>query len=515
MLVAALLLIVALVAQHFDAYLRRTLEAKINQRLQGYTVSLGGAHLNPFGLSLTLRDAVIRQQAHPEPPVAAIPSLQASVEWKELLRLHLVANAVFDRPSVHIDLRQLQEENRDQVDVEDRGWQDALQSIYPLKFNLIQVKEGSIVYVDQDPKRPFEVTHWNLSAENIRNIRSAPDVYPSPVRTEGVLFGSGHAVLEGHADFLSKPYPGIHALYQLEKVPLERLGVFSSRANLDLDGGALDSNGEFEYGPKHREAHIVDLTIHELRLDYIHTAATAAAEKERAAEAAEVAKDDTPAMLVRIDQVRLADSNLGLVDRSADHPYRVFVSGTDLTVTNLSNGFREGPAKARLTGKFMGSGTAHASATFREDNNGPDFDLNVSVEGASLPSMNDLLRAYGKLDVAQGTFSIYSEVKVKNHRITGYVKPLIKNVKVYDPKQDKKKPVLKKLYEKVVGGLSHLLKNKPRKEVATVVDLSGSLDDPNTSYWEVAVRLVSNAFIKAILPGFDREFEAARQGGSG
>jgi hypothetical protein len=163
----------------------------------------------------------------------------------------------------------------------------------------------------------------------------------------------------------------------------------------------------------------------------------------------------------------------------------------------------------------MGSGTAHASATFREDNKGPDFDLNVSVEGASLPSMNDLLRAYGKLDVAQGTFSIYSEVKVKNHRITGYVKPLIKNVKVYDPKQDKKKPVLKKLYEKVVGGLSHLLKNKPRKEVATVVDLSGSLDDPNTSYWEVAVRLVSNAFIKAILPGFDREFEAARQGGSG
>jgi len=511
-LAAALLLLVAIVAQHFDEYLRRTIESKVNQRLHGYTVTLQGAHLNPFGLALTLRGAVIRQQAHPSPPVADISQVKASVQWKEILRLHLVANVVIDRPRIHVNLKQLQEEDRDSVDVEDRGWQDAFQSIYPLKFNQVQVRDGQLVYLDEDPKRPLELSRVNLIAENIRNTRDDKVLYPSPVRAEGVLFGTGRAVVKGHADFLSEPYPGVHVLYQLSRVPLERLDVLSSRANLDVDGGVLASKGEVEYSPKHREAHVTDLDVDDLRLDYIHTAATASAEKERAEAASRVATDDQPVMIVRLDRVHVTDSNFGLVNRDADHPYRVYVSGTDLMVTNLSSGFREGAAKARLTGKFMGSGATRANATFREPSSGPNFDFNIAIEGASLPAMNDLLRSYGKLDVNKGTFSVYSEIKIKDQRIVGYVKPLIKDVDVYSSKQDKKKPVLKKIYEKIVGGLSHVLENKPRDEVATVVDISGPVEDPDASIWETVVRLVSNAFVKAILPGFDREFEAAQRG---
>lgn len=511
-LAASLLLLIALVAQNFDEYLRRTLETKVNQRLHGYTVTLQHAHLNPFGLALTLGGVVIRQQAHPNPPVAEIQQVTASVQWREILRFKLVANVVIDRPRIHINLPQLREEDRDEVEMEDRGWQDAFQSIYPLKFNQVQIVDGGLVYVDEDPERPLQLSQVNLIAENIRNTRDDELIYPSPVRATGTLFGKGRGAIEGHADFLSEPYPGAHVLYRLENVPLDRLGMFSSRANLELEGGILRSRGEVEYSPRHREAHIADVTIGDLRLDYVHTAATKSAEKERAGEVSRVANDDTPPMLLRIDRFQLDDSTLGLVNRAADRPYRVYVNQADLVVTQISSGFQDGPASIKLTGKFMGSGTARASATFREESNGPDFDLDVAVENASLPSLNNLLRAYGKLDVAKGTFSLYSEVKVKNGRIDGYVKPLISDVDVYDKEQDKKKPVLKKIYEKVVGGLSHVLENRPRDEVATVADISGPIEDPKTGTWEIIVRLVSNAFVKAILPGFDREIEAARKG---
>lgn len=511
-LAASLLLLIALVAQNFDEYLRRTLETKVNQRLHGYTVTLQHAHLNPFGLALTLGGAVIRQQAHPNPPVAEIQQVTASVQWREILRFKLVANVVIDRPRIHINLPQLREEDRDEVEMEDRGWQDAFQSIYPLKFNQVQIVDGGLVYVDEDPERPLQLSQVNLIAENIRNTRDDELIYPSPVRATGTLFGKGRGAIEGHADFLSEPYPGAHVLYRLENVPLDRLGMFSSRANLELDGGTLRSRGEVEYSPRHREAHIADITVGDLRLDYVHTAATSSAEKERASEVSQAATDDTPPMLLRIDRFQLDDSTLGLVNRAADQPYRVYVNQADLVVTQISSGFQDGPASIKLTGKFMGSGTARASATFREERNGPDFDLDMAIENASLPSLNNLLRAYGKLDVAKGTFSLYSEVKVKNGRIDGYVKPLISDVDVYDKEQDKKKPILKKIYEKVVGGLSHVLENRPRDEVATVADISGPIEDPKTGTWEIIVRLVSNAFVKAILPGFDREIEAARKG---
>lgn len=508
-LIAAVLLILVLVAQHFDEYLRRTLEAKINQRLHGYHVTLGHAHLNLFGLGLTLEQAVIRQDANPDPPVAEIPRLTTSVEWREILGGHLVADAVFDGPRVHVNLPQLHQEDRDQVKMQDRGWQQAMESIYPLKFNLVRVRDGDLVYIDTDPKRPLHISHWNVTASNIRNIRSRDRVYPSAIHTDGVVFDQGRAVLDGNADFLAEPYPGIHANYKVENVPLERLRSFGEKANLTLTGGALSSRGEVEYGPRHREARIADVTVRGLRLDYRHTEATAAAEKARGKEVAKVAKDQEPAMPVEIERLRLIDSNLGLVTPVKDRRVRLFVNGADLDVTNISSGFREGPAKARLTGHFMGKGSARAAATFRDASKGPDFDLLVAVDDASLPSINDFLRAYGKFDVAAGTFSVYSEVKVHNGRIDGYLKPLFKEIKVYDPRQDEKKPVLKKLYEKIVGGVSHLLENRPRDQVATVADLSGTVSDPNTSTWEIIVRLVSNAFVKAILPGFEREAKGA------
>jgi hypothetical protein len=503
-LISALLLLGFFIARHFDEYLRRTLETKINQRLTGYSVRLGRAHLSPLGLSLTLERLVIRQEANPQPPVADLPRLKASVEWREILRGHLVADATFERPRIHVNLPQLRKEARDRVEIQDRGWQQAFESIYPLKFNVVQVWNGDIVYIDEDPERPLHISRWNFTASNIRNIRSAERVYPSPIHSDGVIFETGRGVLDGHANFLAEPYPGFKAVYRVEKVPLDRLRPIVDRANMTLRGGVLSSHGDFEYSPRHRDVHIADVTVQALRLDYTHTPGTTPVEKK----VEEASENPRPRVPVRIDRIRLADSRLGLIAQAKDRPFRVYLSNADLDVTNLSSGFRRGPAKAKLTGAFMGSGSTSGYATFRDDRKGPDFDLKVEIENASLPSINDLLQAYGKFDVAKGTFSIYSEVSVRNGRITGYLKPLFKDIDVYSRKQDKKKPALKKIWEKIVGGLSHILENEPREQVATVADLSGSVGDPNTSTWQIIVNLVSNAFVKAILPGFEREYEA-------
>ncbi|HYH44352.1 MAG TPA: DUF748 domain-containing protein [Thermoanaerobaculia bacterium] len=505
LLAASLALLVFFIASHFDEYLRRTLEAKINQRLKGYTVTIGHAHLSPIGLSLTLERLLIRQQGNPQPPVADLPRLTASVEWREILRGHLVADAVFEQPRVHVNLAQLRKEDRDEVEVQDRGWQQALESIYPLKFNMIQVRNGDLVYIDEDPERPLHISRWNFTAANVRNIRSPERVYPSSIHSDGVIFETGRGVLDGHANFLAEPYPAFQAKYRVENVPLERLRPIGSRANLTVRGGALSSHGDFEYGPRHKDVHIADVTIRKLRLDYTHSPATTAADEK----IAEVSEDPTPEVPVRIDRFEVEDGRVGLVSWAKDRRFRVFVDDTDFTVTNISSGFRKGPAKAIVTGKFMGSGALSGHATFRDDREGPDFAITAQIEGASLPSINELLLAYGKFDVVSGTFSVYSEVKVRNGRIDGYVKPLFKDVKVYSRAQDKKKPVLKRLYEKIVGGLSHVLENEPREQVATVADISGTIEDPDTGTWPIIVRLVSNAFVRAILPGFEREYEAA------
>jgi hypothetical protein len=116
-----------------------------------------------------------------------------------------------------------------------------------------------------------------------------------------------------------------------------------------------------------------------------------------------------------------------------------------------------------------------------------------------------LLRARGGFDVNRGELSIYSQIDVGKGRIGGYVKPLFSNVDVYDRKQDAGKGPLRQLYEGLVGGAAVILENRHHEDIATVADVSGPIDDPNSSTIKIVLGLVRNAFFKAILPGLERE----------
>ncbi len=508
-----ILIVLLVVASFFvDEPMRRSMEKRMNASLKGYQVRIPKLHFSLFGGSITLHDLTIRQQQNPEPPIARIPRLKASVQWSELLTLHVVADFLFDKPQIHLNLPQLQAENRDPTPVKDKGWQDALEAIYPFKVNLFRVNDGDVVYIDKDPKNTLHIAHLSFRANNIRNIHSREHVYPSPIHAEAVVFEKGHAVLDGHADFLAKPLPGIHTLYRLEKVPLDNLKPMIARANLELKGGTLSSNGEIEYAANTKLVRVADVTISKLRLDYLHTAATAGAEtarKEQVKQAASKASNRSD-MTLALEKLRLEDCELGYVNKAKSPDYRAYFTDANVTVTNLSNQFVKGPATVTATGKFMGSGPTKAVAHFRAAKSGPDFDLDLAIENTDMTRMNDILRAYGKFDVAAGKFSFYTQLAAKNGYVNGYVKPLFQDMKVYDKQQDKNKPFLKKAYEAVVGGVAKLLENKKREEVATRADISGPIENPKSSVLQIIGKLLENAFIRAILPGFDRQ--AAAQG---
>src|SRR5204862_3014408 len=276
---------------------------------------------------------------------------------------------------------------------------------------------------------------------NIRNIHSKDRTYPSPLHAEAVVLGTGRGVIDGHANFLAEPFPGIHTVVRLEKVPLEHFHSLIARSNLEVKGGLLGMDGEVEYAPKFQFIHLTDLTLSDLKLDYIHTAETAGAETARKQQVAQAAKEQSNRddRVMKLDKLVIDKSEMGLVNKGKPPGYRVFVSDLHLEVTNLSNHFVEGPAKATARGLFMGKGKATASATFRPDASGPDFDMKVAIEDTPLVTMNDLLRSYGKFDVTAGMFSFFSELSVRNNHIDGYVKPLFRDMQVYDKRQDAEK----------------------------------------------------------------------------
>jgi Domain of Unknown Function (DUF748) len=500
--VALVALLASLLA---DEPVRRLLERRMNERLRDYRVEMAELDLRPFALGVAVRDLVVVRGDEPHPPLVHVNGLGASLDLRALLRGAVVLDVTVERPALYIDRVRAQREARDEVPLVDKGWQDAVQAVTPLKINEVRVHDGAATYVEEGAE-PLRLTGIRARASNIRNIHSRDREYPSDFTLDATVFETGALQLRGHADFLAKPLPGVSGEVTLEGVALDHFQPILERHHFAVRGGTLALSGEAELGRTVRRLHLRELLLDGLRGEYVRTPASAAKEPAVARQAARAAREATqdPELRLHADRIELRNAEVGMVNRTAAGPYRVFSSHTTLELENFSNRFGEGTGTARFQGRFMGSGRTDATATFRSERTGPDFDLEVRIVDTPLSALNELLRAYGKFDASSGFFSLYSEVRVEAGRVEGYVKPLFRDVQIHDPAQDQRDGLARKAYESVVGGLAGLFENQ-RDEVATQTDLSGPVEDPKASTFELLVKLVQNAFFEAILPGFDHE----------
>ena len=102
--------------------------------------------------------------------------------------------------------RRFRKEMADPMEFEQRGWQEALQAIYPLKINEFKVTGATLTYVDDTRFQPLHLSHVFVRAGNIRNIRAPERTYPSTI--EAKAFGTGRTSLASRADSWPRPIWG-------------------------------------------------------------------------------------------------------------------------------------------------------------------------------------------------------------------------------------------------------------------------------------------------------------------
>lgn len=480
---------------------RRYAEAELNRRLKGYSVRIEGLQLHPLAVSVSVRGMTVRQEQHPEPPVAVLPLIEAGLHWRALLHGRVVGDIGVDDPRLHIDRWQFEQEMDDEVPIEDKGFQQAV-DFFPLKINEVRVSNGTLTYID-DRQHPLELKRLDLLATNIRNVTTG-EQNPSTLWLDAILFDDGKVRLDGRADFLASPVT-YDADLSVASVPLEKLGPITQQANIQMSGGVLTAEGHTEATAKEQNVRLKELRIDKVKVEYLHSAATEKAEAERLEKAKaateEIARKQD--FFVFVDHLAIRDSTFGYIDRMEKPEYRLFLSDADLQLWDLSTKSGAEPTRLALEGKFMDKGPTNVDAAVGEHAHEPTIDLSLQIEQTPMTAMNDLFRRYGNFDVVGGEFAFYTQLKVADRRIEGYVKPMFSDVDVFDKRQDAEKAFFRQTYERLVGGVAGLLENK-QEAVATEANVRGRAESPRYSLWQIIANLVRNAFIKSILPGFER-----------
>lgn len=350
--VVVLVVLAVVISFFLDEPLRRMTEREMNRRMKGYTAHLRKLDFHPIGFSVDFYDVQLVQNANPDPPVMRVERLSASVQWRALVHGTLVADFALHKPTLYVDRSHFETELKDPTPVKEHGWQDALQAMYPLKINEFRITDGEATYVEKAQAPPLRMSKIQVLAGNIRNVRSTEGEYPSPVRVDAVVFDRGRLHIDGKADFLLEPYAGLKGRVDLRDVPLDYFAPVAQRANVTLKRGAMTGRGDLEYSPKIATMWLEELRVDGLVADYSYKKVDAAAHKQAVKQGVEAAENVSNArdVVLHVEDLRVVNATLGLVNRSADPPYRIFFDDLNLTVKKFSNQKDEGYGHAVLTG---------------------------------------------------------------------------------------------------------------------------------------------------------------------
>jgi hypothetical protein len=212
----------------------------------------------------------------------------------------------------------------------------------------------------------------------------------------------------------------------------------------------------------------------------------------------------------RVQELFPLDINYFIIKDGAVHfqnfeakpPVDLQIRALNVVATNLTNSRKLAKSLvASIKGQAMAMQDGFIAFDLQIDpyKKMPTFQLDFKLENLQIAQLNDFFLYYAGMNMQRGKINVYMESAAKDGRITGYVKPIITDLKIIgDPKQQL--TFGQKVKEFFAGLAAAILKNQKKQTVATRIEFEGDFNDPNVSVWSVLRQALRHAFVKALLP---------------
>lgn len=209
-------------------------------------------------------------------------------------------------------------------------------------------------------------------------------------------------------------------------------------------------------------------------------------------------------MPLRINRFAVFEGQIHYLDPGTRYSVDVPMTNVHIEATNLTNKPDTAqlmPATINMTGALYGGGiTVNVKLDPLSDI--PTFDLNGQLNNTNLVNMNQFFKAYGDFDVERGNFGLYTEIAARDSAFKGYVKPIIKDIKIVKfSKEEGSFPQI--VWEAFLGGTVEVFSNQKKDQFATNVPFEGKFKHPKIDIVEAIFAVLRNAFIEALRPSID------------
>ncbi|WIE52039.1 DUF748 domain-containing protein [Pseudomonas sp. GM17] len=213
---------------------------------------------------------------------------------------------------------------------------------------------------------------------------------------------------------------------------------------------------------------------------------------------------------ITLNEVQVSDGKISFRNFNSKPPVNMSATQVNASAYNLTNVVdTQGKRDARLEGKalLLGHAPLETNATFDPLSDFQDFEFRLRVRDIELKRLNDFAAAYGKFDFNAGHGDLVIEAEANKGQLTGYIKPLLRDVDVFNWQQDvenKDKGIFRSIWEALVGVSETVLKNQGKNQFATRVELKGSVHQRDISAFHAFLQILRNGFIEAFNAQYER-----------
>jgi hypothetical protein len=212
----------------------------------------------------------------------------------------------------------------------------------------------------------------------------------------------------------------------------------------------------------------------------------------------------------KINSALIQDGSVHFRAYQTPKPLDVYLSHVNGSIENLSNIQDEtNPlvSKVQASGVAMDQAKLDFKMTLDPFSYRPTFHMALRLLGLDVTKINDLALAYGKFDFKRGWFDLVVEADSKEGQMTGYVKPLFRNLQVLSLSQDiKEDNIIQFFWQALVGFTTNILKNRSRDQFGTLIPFTADASSSTTTdIFATIGNILRNAFVRAYLPRVEQQ----------
>jgi hypothetical protein len=211
----------------------------------------------------------------------------------------------------------------------------------------------------------------------------------------------------------------------------------------------------------------------------------------------------------KINRAVVKNGSIHLRAKREESEVDIYVADVNAVIDNLTNILDETEpliATVQCSGRVMDQARWQCTMAIDPFAYHPTFHLATRVLGLDVTKINGLAREYGWLDFERGWLDLVVEADAQEGQLSGYVKPLFRDLKVFSPTEDIRAANLLGAFWQAIAGISvGVLKNPSRHQFGTLIPFSGNTSGTTEAdMFATIANIFRNAFVRAYLPRLEK-----------